>query len=481
MSYVATVGVETHVELNTASKMFCGCSARFGDPPNTNVCPVCLGLPGALPVPNRAAIERIIAIGLALGCRLNGRSIFHRKNYFYADMPKNYQISQYDIPVFQEGAYTLETEKGPHTVRINRVHMEEDTGKSLHVGHGGRIHGAEYTLLDFNRAGVPLVEIVTEPDLRSPEEARQYATELRDVLLTLGVSDVKLEEGSLRFDANVSVRAEEEEPYGVKVEVKNMNSFRSLEQAIGYEIERQVRLLTADQAVVQETRHWDEEEGLTHGMRSKEESSDYRYFPEPDLVPIAIDEEWISRARAALPELPFQRRERLRSLGLDSGQANTLIRSDPVLVGWLTEAVERGADPGVVANWLTGEVTGYLRREELEAADTHLDGARLARLVGLVSEGKLSATAAKEVLALVAQEGGDPLDVAREHDLIQLSEGDELVEAVDRVISDHPEEFARLEGGEERLVGFFVGLVMRATAGRADPKAVTALLRERIS
>jgi aspartyl-tRNA(Asn)/glutamyl-tRNA(Gln) amidotransferase subunit B len=480
VSYETVIGVEVHVELRTHSKMFCGCSARFGDPPNTNVCPVCLGLPGALPVPNRRAIDGILAIGLALRCRVNERSIFHRKNYFYADMPKNYQISQYDVPVCVGGYLDVQTEEGEtRRIRINRVHMEEDTGKSLHVGAGGRIHAAEYSLIDFNRAGVPLVEIVTEPDLRSAAEARVYASELRDLILALGVSDVRLEEGSMRFDANVSVRPADRDDLGTKVEVKNMNSFRSLERAIAYEVQRQIEILGSGDEVVQETRHWDEEGGVTHGMRSKEESSDYRYFPEPDLVPLEVDDAWLKEVAEGLPTLPAERRERLVELGIDRSQAATLARGDRLLVDWLIEAVEEGADATSVANWLTGELTAYLRREERSPADTELSGRRLAELARLVDAATLSATAAKEVLVAVAEGEGDPTEVAEARDLVQISDSSALEIAVEQVLAEHPEELERLRDGDEKLVGFFVGRVMAATGGKADPKAVGRILRER--
>src|SRR5690606_22532022 len=302
--------IEVHVELKTESKMFCGCAVAFGDEPNTNVCPVCLGLPGALPVTNERAIEWITRIGLALGCEISPRSVFHRKNYFYADLPKNYQISQYDIPVCHDGFLEVEVDGTRIRVGIERAHMEEDTGKSLHVGDGGRIHGAEATLLDFNRSGVPLVEVVSRPDIRSAAQARAYAQELRAIVAELGVSDARLEEGSIRFDANISVRPEGQAELGTKVEIKNMNSFRSLERAVEFEIDRQIALIESGGEVVQETRHWDEELGETQSMRTKEGSSDYRYFADPDLVPMVISTEWVDEIRATLPELPEARRSR---------------------------------------------------------------------------------------------------------------------------------------------------------------------------
>ncbi len=329
MEYEAVIGIETHVELATDSKMFCGCPAHFGADPNTNVCPVCLGLPGALPVPNERAIEWIVAIGLALGCDIAHRSQFHRKNYFYADQPKNYQISQFDVPVCSGGSLDVDVDGRPTRIRINRVHMEEDTGKMIHVGGGGRIKDASHSLLDYNRSGVPLVEIVTEPDLSSPAQARAFAQELQAIVLALGVSDAKLEEGSMRFDGNVSVRPAGGSDLGTKVEVKNMNSFRSLERALEYEIERQTIALEAGEQIFQETRHWDEGAGVTGSMRSKEESSDYRYFPEPDLVPIEITDAHRESIRATLPELPAARRARFADLGLDAAAVAALMSGRP--------------------------------------------------------------------------------------------------------------------------------------------------------
>ncbi|MFV1962357.1 MAG: Asp-tRNA(Asn)/Glu-tRNA(Gln) amidotransferase subunit GatB, partial [Acidimicrobiia bacterium] len=324
MTWETVIGIEVHVELSTKSKMFCGCAVEFGAQPNTNICPVCLGLPGALPVPNRKAIEWIVAIGLAFNCEVSERSVFHRKNYFYADLPKGYQISQFDIPVCHDGYLDVTVDGETRRIGIERAHMEEDTGKSTHVGDGGRIHAAESTLLDFNRSGVPLVEVVSRPDIRSAAEARAYAQDLRAVVAELGVSDARLEEGSIRFDANVSIRPEGAETLGTKVEVKNMNSFRSLERAVEYEIERQISVVEAGGELTQETRHWDEEAGVTQSMRTKEGSSDYRYFTEPDLAPMAMSASWVDEVKVGLPELPAERKTRYSNEGLDSDLAGVL-------------------------------------------------------------------------------------------------------------------------------------------------------------
>jgi aspartyl-tRNA(Asn)/glutamyl-tRNA(Gln) amidotransferase subunit B len=478
MGYEPVIGIETHVELTTNSKMFCGCPADFGAPPNTNVCPVCLGLPGALPVVNGTAVEYAMTIGLGLNCDIAEHSVFARKNYFYPDMPKNYQISQYDEPLCVNGFLDIETDSGTHRVGITRVHMEEDTGKSTHVGDGGRIHAANHSLIDFNRAGVPLMEIVSEPDIRSADEARAFVTELRGAVLRLGVSDAKLEEGSMRFDGNVSLRPVGTEAFGVKVEVKNMNSIRSLHRALAYEIERQSALLEAGESVLQETRHWDEEAGATSGMRSKEEAFDYRYFPEPDLVPVAVDAEWRSRVAAALPELPAQARARFAAMGLDAAAAAVISR-DVDYGSVFEDAVEAGGDPQTVANWLTGEVTALLRRSGVALTASPIDGAALAELSAMVGDGLLSASAAKDVLAGVAVGEGTPGAVAESRDLIQVSDAAALEPVIDDVLAANPEAVEKLRAGDPKVVGFLIGQVMRATGGKADPGAVADIIRSR--
>lgn len=481
MSWEPVIGIEVHVELLTDSKMFCGCAVGFGAEPNTNVCPTCLGLPGALPVTNRAAIESIMAIGLALNCEVSERSVFHRKNYFYADLPKNYQISQFDNPVCVDGHLDVDVDGVIHRVGIERAHMEEDTGKSTHVGAGGRIHAAESTLLDFNRSGVPLVEIVSRPEIRSAAEARAYALELRSVIVELGVSDARLEEGSMRFDANVSIRPVGSTELGTKVEVKNMNSFRSLERAVEHEIARQIELVDSDGAVVQETRHWDEEAGVTHSMRTKEGSSDYRYFVEPDLVPMVLDRQWVQRIRETLPELPAQRRERYRGDGLGGSLAGVLSAADPALRDIYEAAVAEGADPKAAANWVTGEVIGWSRRHDVAASELQFDGAALAELVGMVGEGRISSSAAKEVLDGVLSGEGSPGQVAEARDLIQIGDRTSLGALVAEVLAASPRAVEGYRGGDEKVVGFLVGQVMKATQGKADPRLVDELLREQLS
>jgi aspartyl-tRNA(Asn)/glutamyl-tRNA(Gln) amidotransferase subunit B len=407
--------------------------------------------------------------------------VFHRKNYFYADLPKNYQISQFDVPVCHDGHLDIEVDDGTRRVGIERAHMEEDTGKSIHVGTGGRIHSAESTLLDFNRSGVPLVEVVSRPDLRGAAEARGYAQELRSVIAELGVSDVRLEEGSIRFDANVSVRPEGTEGYGTKVEIKNMNSFRSLERAVAHEIERQVGVLESGGEVVQETRHWDEESGVTHSMRVKEGSSDYRYFTEPDLVPLVMSPEWVSGIAERLPEMPADRRGRYAGQGLTKDTAGILSALDPTLRAVYDDAVLSGAPPRAAANWVTGELVAWLRRNDMEAPGVSLDGQSLADLIGMVEEGSVSNSAAKEILDGVLAGEGLPRDIAEQRDLLQVSDAASLDAVVESVLADNPGAVEEFRRGEEKVVGYLVGQVMKASQGKADPRLVNQLLREKMS
>ena len=474
------IGIETHVELQTASKMFCGCPVDFGDEPNTSVCPVCLGLPGALPVANREAIEGILAIGDALACTLTETSLFYRKNYFYPDLPKNYQISQYTYPLCVDGHIEVDVDGEPTTVGITRVHMEEDTGKSLHQGDSGRIHGAEHTLLDFNRAGVPLVEVVSEPDIRSPDQARAYGAEIQRIVRALGVSDARLEEGSMRFDANVSVRPEGVDTLGTRAEVKNMNSLRSLHRAIAYEIDRQIEVLEGGGTVVLETRHWNEDRGVTTSMRSKEESEDYRYFQEPDLLPLHIDEAWRQAIRSQRPILPAEKRAGYVELGAAAATATLLADSDD-LGRLFTAAVADGADARSVGNWITGEVVAYLRSADTTIDRTGLTPEHLGELVAMTSSGALSSTAAKEVLRGVLAGEGSPQTVAEERDLVQISDVTAIEDAVEAVLAENGDAVDKIRQGDAKPVGFLVGQVMKATGGKADPKIVQELVRAKAS
>jgi aspartyl-tRNA(Asn)/glutamyl-tRNA(Gln) amidotransferase subunit B len=466
------IGLEVHAELRTETKLFCGCRNSFGDEPNINICPVCLGLPGSLPVLNRTAVEYAMRIGTALHCQIRP-SIFHRKNYFYPDMPKDYQISQYDLPINVGGGLNL---PDGSRVGIERAHLEEDTGKTTHVGGGGRIHEADYSLVDYNRAGVPLVEIVSAPDLRSAEAARAYVDELRSILVATGTSDGKMEEGSLRVDANVSVRPAGAHEFGTRAEIKNMNSLRSLGRAIDYEAARQVSVLNEGGTVVQETRHWDEGAGRTGSMRSKEEAYDYRYFPEPDLVPVDPSSEWISAVAVSMPRLPAERRSAVAAasgMPAESDAVATVVRLG--LDGYISTLVEGGAGEKVNAiavRRLANEVAA-----EVESA-ARLTPSAFARLVQMEADGSLTPAQARTVLKELLQSGGDPDQVAARHGFEAMAAGD-LESVVDQVAAAHPDEWARFAAGEDKLTGFFVGQIKSASQGRADLKAAPALLRSR--
>jgi aspartyl-tRNA(Asn)/glutamyl-tRNA(Gln) amidotransferase subunit B len=480
--YEAVIGLESHVELATATKLFCGCRNEFGAEPNTNVCPVCLGLPGSLPVLNHRAVEFALRFGIALDFSIPEQSIFARKNYFYPDMPKDYQISQYEDPILLDGSLDV----GAVRVGIERAHLEEDTGKTMHVGGGGRIHEADHSLVDYNRAGVPLMEIVSRPDLRSAEQARAYVSELRAVLRALGVSDVKMEEGSMRVDANVSVRRTGSVDFGVKVEVKNMNSLRSLGRAIDFEIERQIARLEEGGVVVQETRHWDEAEGRTHGMRTKEGSSDYRYFPEPDLVPVVPTAPMLARAGDDVPELPAARRARLvADWGMAEDDARILVEV-PGLAEYALAAAARlaGGTGADVARWCTGEVLGYLNETGESADRLRLPPDGLAELVGLVADGTLSRNLAKDVLAESLRHAKRPRQVVEERGLAQLSDEGELVGVVETILDEHADVVAEYRVGDDKVRkkkrGFLMGEAMKATRGQANPQLLNELLDQRL-
>jgi aspartyl-tRNA(Asn)/glutamyl-tRNA(Gln) amidotransferase subunit B len=475
------IGLECHVELNTQTKMFCGCRVEFGAQPNTNVCPVCLGHPGSLPVPNEEAIRRIVTIGLALDCTIAPHSLFHRKNYFYPDMPKNFQISQYDLPICVGGHLDVDLPDGTtKRVGITRVHMEEDTGKTVHGSASGRIHDADSALIDYNRAGTPLVECVSEPDIRSPEEAGAYIRELRATLEFLDVSDVRMEEGSLRCDANVSLRPAGTEPFGTKVEIKNMNSIRSLERALTYEMSRQQKALENGDVIVQETRHWDEDAGATRSMRSKEEAFDYRYFPEPDIPPLDPDPAWIEELRAVLPELPRARRERyVREFDLKPVVADVLV-GDRASSALFEETLSIGADPRLAANWITQDLAGL--RNKATADTPNLVTARhITDLVALVAADTVSGQGAKQVLE-DAFATGDPIaDIVERRGLTQVSDTGALGTIIDRVLAENAEVAEQFRSGKEGVIGFLVGQVMKGSGGSANPKLAQELLRERLN
>jgi aspartyl-tRNA(Asn)/glutamyl-tRNA(Gln) amidotransferase subunit B len=468
--YEPVIGLEIHVQLATRTKMFCGCALSFGEEPNTRTCPVCLAHPGALPVTNAQAVRYGLMIGLALDCDVSPRSIFHRKNYFYPDSPKAYQISQYDIPLCTGGHLG--------DVRIHRVHLEEDAAKLVHTGSSGRIHGAATSVVDFNRCGTPLVEIVTEPDLRSAAEAAEFGRLLQVTLRQLGVSDVNMEEGSLRVDANVSIRPAGEATFGTKTELKNMNSFRFLERGIDAELARQEGILAAGGEIEQETLHFDPAGGSLTSLRSKEEAHDYRYFPEPDLVPLVPTEEMLESARAALPELPAARAARLeRELELPADTAKLLaFRSD---LGDFYEAALAGdgGDPRRLANWTINELTASIG--DGDPAETKLEPAALARLVAMVADSEVSASAAREVLGVLIAEGGDPAAVVEAQGLGRAGE-DELGAIVDAAIAADPDAVEKIKAGKQQAIGALVGAVMRETKGRADGGEVQRLIRAKL-
>ncbi len=472
VKYEPVIGLEIHVQLSTVTKMFCGCELSFGDPPNTHTCAVCLGLPGALPVVNERAVHFGLMIGLAFGCEIADRSLFHRKNYFYPDLPKGYQISQYDVPLCRGGQVG--------DVRIHRVHLEEDAAKLNHLGASGRIQGADRSWVDFNRGGTPLVEIVTEPDLHSAEQARDWLRLLRSTLRVLGVSDVNMEEGSLRCDANVSVRPKGSSKFGTKTELKNMNSFRFLERGVKAEIERQIGLLETGGAVVQETLHFDPSSGQLTPLRSKEEAHDYRYFPEPDLVPLVATEEMVSAARAALPELPADRAERFqRELGL-SDESARLLAFRTELGDYYERALRAdGDDPVALANWIPQLIERI--GSDRDPADSKVSPESLAALSAMVGAKQVSRDAAREVLSRLVDEGGDPRAIVQREGLGAMS-GDDggLGDIVDRAIAADPDAADKVRGGNRKAIGPLVGYVMRETKGRADGGDVTRMLLERL-
>jgi aspartyl-tRNA(Asn)/glutamyl-tRNA(Gln) amidotransferase subunit B len=473
--YEPVVGLEVHVELSTKSKMFCGCRNEFGAEPNTLVCPVCLGLPGSLPVINRKAVEFLCKTGLALGCTVDPHSKFDRKNYFYPDMPKNYQISQYDMPLVTGGGLQLASGK---TIRLNRIHLEEDTGKNLHAG--GRMAGAGYTLVDYNRAGVPLMEIVSEPDMASPAEAEEYLVALKGLLSTLGVSDVKMHEGSLRCDANVSVRPAGSATLGTKTEVKNMNSFRSVVSALEYEIGRQQAALRAGERIVQETRNWDEVRKLTYSTRSKEQAHDYRYFPDPDLVPLTLEPAVVERWRSELPELPLAKRARFISqYGLSDYDASILTQ-DGATADFFEAVAAACGEAKQAANWMLNEVPRALERHNMTLAASPMKPAHLASLIEQVRSGAVSGKAAKEVCDVVVAEGREPQAVIAERGLGQVSDEAAIRTMVDETIAANADSVASYRAGKSKAFEFLVGQVMKASRGKANIEIVRAALRDRL-
>lgn len=474
MDYEIVIGLEFHTQLSTKSKIFCECSTQFGAEPNTQVCPVCMGLPGVLPVLNKRVVERAIMTGLALHCEISNRCKFDRKNYFYPDLPKNYQISQYDDPIAKDGFIDISANGSSKRIGITRVHMEEDAGKLVHSEDGPN------SFVDFNRTGVPLLEIVTEPDIRTPEEAHSTALTLKGILEYLEVSDCNMEEGSLRCDANISARPKGQKELGVKAEVKNMNSFKAVEKALAFEANRQIKVLSEGGTIVQETRLWDEEKAVTRSMRSKEEAHDYRYFSEPDLIPLMVDDEWIDQIRSGLPELPGERKNRIQEqYDIPEYDAEVLTASK-YTADFFEKTVALYADAKKVSNWIMGEFQRYLNQENIEIQQCKITPEMLAEMLKLMDDGTISGKMAKDVFADMFKSGKSPGAIVESKGLVQITDEAELGALVEKIIADNPGPVADFLDGNEKAFGFFMGQVMKATKGKANPKVATSLLRERM-
>jgi len=472
MKYESVIGLEVHAQLLTKSKIFCGCSTVFGAPPNTHTCPVCLGMPGVLPVLNRRVVDFALKMALATDCRIAPTSRFARKNYFYPDLPKGYQISQYELPIAEHGRVSIEVDEAKKDIGITRIHMEEDAGKLLHDPY------RSVSRVDYNRTGVPLIEIVSEPDIRSAREAGAYLRQLRAILRYLEICDGNMEEGSFRCDANVSIRLSGADPFGTRTEVKNMNSFRHVEKALEYEIERQESLLEDGKAVVQETRLWDPDKQITVSMRGKEEAHDYRYFPDPDLVPLVIDEEWIADIRRRLPELPESRKARfVTDYGLPVTEA-AFITDSRALADYFEACVEVFPDPKTVCNWVMGSLLGMLNETGKTITDCPIPADRLGALLKLIDSGTISGKIAKTVFDEMVATGDPPEVIVEKQGLVQITDTDAIRDMVKQVLDENPKEVAAYREGKKKLLGFFVGQVMKATQGKANPKLVNEMLRE---
>ena len=475
MKYEAVIGLEVHAQMLTETKIFCGCSTKFGSEPNTQICPVCIGMPGVLPVLNKKALEFTIKTGLAMNCRISPYSRFARKNYFYPDLPKGYQISQYELPTCEHGYTEIVVDGNIKKIGITRIHMEEDAGKNIHEGAGN------YSFVDLNRAGVPLMEIVSEPDIRSPQEAVEYMKKLRTILRYLGVCDGNMEQGSLRCDANVSIRPTGQKEFGTRTEVKNINSFRFVEKALEYEIKRQIKVMEEGGKIIQETRLWDSIKGITESMRGKEEAHDYRYFPEPDLVPIMVEQKWIDEIKASLPELPDRKRKRFISeYGIPENDADFLV-SEKSIADWYEEAMRLGGQPKAVSNWMKGDLMRLLNEDNKTIEECPMKPKQLVSMLKLIDNETISGKIAKTVFEELYKTGKDAEIIVKEKGLVQISDADVIVKAVDDVISKYPKEVERFKSGEEKLIGFFVGQVMKLTKGKANPQMVNELLKKKLS
>lgn len=477
--YEVVIGLEVHVELKTKTKIFCGCPTEFGGEPNTHVCPICLGLPGVLPVLNKKVLEFATKAGLALNCKIAEFSKFDRKNYFYPDLPKAYQISQYDLPIAEQGYLDINVNGQTKRIGITRLHMEEDAGKLVHQGL--TISSSNSSLVDYNRTGVPLIEIVSEPDLRSAEEAKAYLEMLKAIMEYIDVSDVKMEQGSLRCDANVSIRPMGSKEFGTKTEIKNLNSFRSVQRAIEYEIARQIDIVEEGGKIIQETRTWDENKGITLSLRSKEEAHDYRYFPDPDLTPLVISREWVEELKAGLPELPAFKKERLiKEHGLPEYDAG-VITSSRALAEFYDKTVSLHSDYKAVSNWIMVELLKLLNAENLEITDSKITPQGLAKMLKMIEKGTISGKIAKQVFEEMFNTGKDPEVIVKEKGLVQISDEGQISTIVDQVIANNPKSVQDFKAGKEKAIGFLVGQVMKETRGQANPGVVNKLLKEKLT
>ena len=474
MEYEIIMGLEIHVELHTKSKIFCTCTTEFGGEPNTHCCPICTGMPGVLPVLNKNAVEYAVKAGLAMNCTISGFSKQDRKNYFYPDLPKAYQVSQFDLPLCKNGFVSIEVNGVRKNIGITRIHIEEDAGKLIHD------EWETGSLVDYNRCGVPLIEIVSEPDMRTPDEAKAFVESVKAILEYLDVSDCKMQEGSLRADVNLSVRPVGQEKFGTRTEMKNLNSFRSIYRAAENEAKRQINELESGGAIIQETRRWDDSKGYSYAMRSKEEAHDYRYFPEPDLVPIVVDEEWLGRIRASLPELPEARKSRYMSeFGLPEYDAG-LLTSSKCLADFYEEAASESSNAKAVSNWIMGDVMRTLKEKGLEAESIPFPGSYLAQLVSLIDKGTISGTIAKKVFEKMFESGREPLSIVKEEGLEVVNDESALVAAVKKVLDSNPQSVADYGNGKEKAFGFLVGQAMKETRGKANPQLINKLLKEEL-
>jgi len=475
MNYEVVIGLEVHSELLTNTKIFCSCPAKFGGEVNTHVCPVCSGLPGVLPVLNRQVVEYALIAGLALNCEIPPVSKFDRKNYFYPDLPKAYQVSQFDQPIAVKGHLEIEVNGQKKIIGITRIHMEEDAGKLVHAG-SDRLAGSSYSLVDYNRAGVPLIEIVSEPDMRSAAEAKAYMEKLRDILVYTGICDGKMEEGSLRCDVNISIMEKGAKEFGTRVEIKNLNSFKSIQRAVDYEVDRQIDEVERGRKIIQETRLWDENKGFTSTMRVKEEADDYRYFPEPDLVSIVIKDEWLEKLKASMPELPDVKKNRyINEFGLSEYDSSLLVNSLE-LSKFFEECVKIDLNPKTVTNWLTGNIAAYLNERKLELVESKITPEFLSTIINLIEKGTISAKIAREVMFESLDTGKSPLDIVKSNGVTQMGNADDILVFVKEAISENPKQVEEFLGGKDKLITFFVGQIMKKTKGRADPKILNELL-----